>query len=260
MTLTPAGPAPVERNWLGLALDAALLPARLSLAATRTTLQVGRLAAPEGPLRRPGGYAELLLRVIGEGGYVEQLADLLLDEDGPMRLAALAGELTASDRPLGRMLARGGVLDRLLADDGPVARLIAAGGALDRLLAEGGPLDKLVTHEGVLDRLLAEGGPVDRLTTPGGLLEHVLAEGGLAERLLTDDGFVEKMLSEGGTLDQLVALGATLEEIQPRLEQLASLIPELSEAADTLGRAVGPLGDLAGRLPLARRRALSASS
>ena len=114
------------------ALDAALLPWRLAVAATQTTLQLGTLVAPEGPIRRPGGYADLVLRVIGEHGYAEQLVDLLTDEDGPMRLAAVVNELTAPDRPLGRMLARDGVLDRLLADDGPLTRLVVRDGVLDR--------------------------------------------------------------------------------------------------------------------------------
>ncbi|MBM7510142.1 hypothetical protein JOE61_003956 [Nocardioides salarius] len=174
--------------------EAALLPWRVSVAATRTTLALGVLASPDGPLRRPGGYADLLLRVIGERGYAQQLTDLLTDEHGPMRLAGAVNELMAPDRPLGRMLARDGVVDRLLVEGGPVDRLLAPGGSLDRLLAE------------------------------------------------------------DGALDQLVQLGATLEAIQPRLAELAAVVPTLSSSADALGRAVGPLGDLAGRFPMSRRK------
>ena len=39
-----------------------------------------------------------------------------------------------------------------------------------------------------------------------------------------------------------------------RLAELAEIVPTLSTSADALHRAVGPLGDLAGRLPLNRRR------
>ena len=74
------------------------------------------------------------------------------------------------------------------------------------------------------------------------------------DRMLEDDGFVERLLADGGTLDQLVALGETLEAIQPRLAELAQVVPTLSSSADALHRAVGPIGDLAGRLPLNRRR------
>jgi hypothetical protein len=107
----------------------------------------------------------------------------------------------------------------------------------------------------VLDRLLAAGGALDRLTAPGGPLETLLAPGGLADRVLADDGYAEKLLGEGGTLDQLVNLGATLEAIGPRLEELAELVPDLHAAVEGLTRSVGPLGELAGRFPLTRKRA-----
>ncbi len=224
--------------------EAAALPLRVAVAATRATLAVGTLAAPEGPIRRPGGYADLILQVIGERGYLAQLMELVRDEGGAMRLVATLTDLTALDRPLGRLLARDGVLDRLMDDDGPLVRLLARDGALERLLAEGGALDRLVVQDGVLDRLLAPRGAVDRLTEPGGLID----------RLLTEDGFVDKLVADGGTLDQLVSLGDTLENIKPQLDAIAGLIPALSDSADSLHRAVGPLGDLVNRLPGGRRR------
>lgn len=224
--------------------EAVTLPWRLAVAATRATLAVGQLAAPDGPIRRPGGYAELILEVIGERGYLARLMELVRDDAGPMRLANTLTELIAPDRPLGRLLERDGVLDRLMADDGPVLRLLARDGALERLLEEGGALDRLVSDDGVLERLLAPGGAVDRLTAPDGLIDTVLMQ----------DGFVDKLIAEGGTLDQLVSLGETLENIKPQLDALTTLVPELSDAASALHKAVGPLGDLAGRLPGGRRR------
>jgi len=219
------------------------LPARLAVAFTRTTLELGRLSSPEGPVLRPGGYGE--------------------------RLAVLR-ELMSPERPVGRALAEGGALDRLTSGDGPFARLTSAGGPLDRLFAEDGPIERLLADEGalerlvaeggVIDRLLATGGALDRLTAPGGVLDTVLAPGGLADRMLNDDGFVETLIAEGGTLEQLVGLGDTLESIRPRLVELAELIPALSAAVDSLGRSVTPLGELAGRVPLRRRRQLGAPS
>lgn len=245
--------SPVHAHLVGPTLtetltEAATLPLRIAVAATRATLAVGTLAAPDGPIRRPGGYAELILQVIGERGYLAQLMDLVREESGAMRLVATLTDLTALDRPLGRLLARDGVLDRLMEDDGPLLRLLARDGALERLLADGGALDRLVAQEGVLDRLLAPGGAVDRLT----------ASDGLIDRLLTEDGFVEKLVAEGGTLDQLVSLGDTLEHIQPQLNSIARLIPALSDSADSLHRAVGPLGDLVARIPGGRRRPATA--
>lgn len=243
--MTSATVVRADQPTLGATLaEAATLPWRLAVAATRATLAVGHLSSPDGPIRRPGGYAELLLEVIGERGYLSRLMELVRDDGGPMRLANTLTELIAPDRPLGRLLARDGVLDGLMADDGPLVRLLSRDGALERLLADGGPLDRLVADEGVLERLLAPGGPVDRLTEPGGLIDTVLVR----------DGFVDKLIAEGGTLDQLVSLGETLEHIKPQLDALTGLIPELSDAADGLNKAVGPLSDLVGRLPGSRRR------
>ena len=219
------------------AVAAATYPVRLGMAFSRTTLQLGRLVAPDGPMLRPGGYAE--------------------------RMAALR-DLTAPERPLGKAIAEGGTLDRLLASEGPVARLLGREGALERLVEEGGvvdrvlgpggTLDQLVLEGGALERLLATGGALDRLTAPGGLLETLLAPGGLGDRLLADDGYAEKLLADGGTLDQLVALGVTLEGIQPRLNELSMMIPVLHEAVEALEQAVGPLGEVAARLPINRRK------
>lgn len=86
------------------------------------------------------------------------------------------------------------------------------------------------------------------------MLERLLADGALVDRMLTEDGFVERLVSEGGTLEQLIALGTTVEEIQPRLLELTGLIPSLETTAPELHRAVGPLGELAARLPLPGRK------
>lgn len=197
-------------------LDLVTLPARLTVAAVDTTLALGQLVSPEGPIRRRNGYAERTMLVIGEGGLVERIARVLADPDGPMRLVNTVAAVLDPNRPLGRALVPGGTLDRLLAAEGPLYRLVAEGGSLDR----------------------------------------VLEDGGLLDRLLSEDGFVEKLVAEGGTLDQLVALGATLERIQPRLAELLAVIPELHESVDMLNRSVGPLGDLANRLPGRRRPVL----
>jgi hypothetical protein len=213
----------------------ATLPARLAVAATRTTLALGELVDPQGPVRRHNGYADRLMLVIGEGGLLERLAASLSDPGGPIRLVNVVSEVLDPDRPLGRALAAGGTIDRLLAE----------GGALDQLAADGGPLD----------RLLEAGGALDRVTRPGGVLDRLLVEEGLLDRLLTEDGFVEKLVAEGGTLEQLVALGATLERIQPRLAELVQVVPELHASVDALNRAVEPLSGLATRIPGGRRRA-----
>jgi hypothetical protein len=225
-------------------LDLVTLPARLTLAAAHTTLALGELVSPQGPIRRSNGYADRVMLLIGEGGLIERLSTALAEPTGPMHLLDTVNAVLAADRPLGRALAPGGTVDRLVAADGPLQRLLSRGGALDQLVAEDGPLERLLATEGALDRITRQGGVLDRL----------LQEDGLLDRLLTEDGFVEKLVAEGGTLDQLVGLGATLERIQPRLMELTASIPELHESVDTLNRAVGPLGDLANRIPGGRRR------
>jgi hypothetical protein len=229
----------------GLSLrDLVTLPARLAVSATEVTLGLGRLVAPEGPVRRKGGYAERVMLIIGEGGLVDRLAVALAEPNGPMSLLRSLAAATAEERPLGRAIAPGGTLDRLFAEDGPVQRALQANGVLDRLFAEDGPLERLVAVDGALDRV----------TRPGGALDRLLEEEGLLERLLIDDGFVDRLVVQGGTLDQLIALGTTLERIVPRLEQISEIVPELHESVNALNRAVEPLGELAGRLPRPLRR------
>jgi hypothetical protein len=235
-------------------LDLVTLPVRLTVAATNTTLALGQLVAADGPVRRPNGYADRLMLLIGEGGAVERLDRVLSDPRGPMHLVNTVTAVLDPNRPLGRALASGGTVDRLLAADGPLYRVLAPGGAVDRLLEEEGALDRLVADDGPLERLLSSEGALDAITRPGGVLDRLLQEGGLLDRLLSEDGFVEKLTSDGGTLDQLVALGQTLERMQPRVAELLALIPALHESVDTLNRAVEPLSDLANRIPGGRRR------
>lgn len=208
-------------------LEVALLPARVTTGVvvssvevlSRTSRAVVSLADPAGPL------ATLAERL-------DRLVEVLADEHGVGRLVTRLNDLLDPASPLGHALGTGGPVERLIAEDGPLGALTGPGGGVERLLSTGG----------ALDRMLAPGGTLDRLLAPGGILD----------RVLTEDGFVDKLVAEGGTLDQVVALGSTLESIAPQLEQLASLVPALQESADTLHRAVGPLGTLAGRIPLRR--------
>ena len=250
-------------------MDILTLPIRVTVATTQAALGMGQLASPDGPLRRKGGYADQLSTLIE---LADRLNKLLADPKGPVALVNNLAALTSDDRPLGKAIASGGALDRVLAEDGVVnrftsnggpvdrllsedgalERLLSAQGPLDRLLSEGGALDRITQQEGLLEQLLSRGGPLDRLlatggafdriTEQGGVLELLLREQGLADRLLAENGFVEKLTAEGGTLDQLLRLGDVLNHLQ--------------ESVLILNRAVGPLGELANRVPssLLRRR------
>ena len=206
------------------------LPLRVTVAATEATLAFGQLASPNGPILREGGYAKRISLLLGEGGLLDQIAKVMADERGPVGLANTFADITSEDRPIGKALARDGLIDRMAAEDGPLYRFLAPGGALDRLLAE----------EGALDRILA----------PGGLLDQLLAE----------EGILEKLLEPGGTLDQLIALGGVFESIVPKLESLGSAIPGLNQAVGALNMAVEPLSALAGRLPGSRRKIIPTAS
>ena len=241
-------------------IEVITLPVRLSVAATQATLGMGRLVAPDGPLRRKGGYVDQISVLVGPGGLAEQLSKLIADPHGPVALMQRLAAVTSDDRPLGQAMAPGGALDRVLAEDGVARRLTEPGSAIDRFLGEGGgldmlvavggPLDRLLTRGGALDRVTAEGGPLDRvlseqgaldrITAQGGVLERLLGAGGLGERLLADDGFVEKLTVDGGTLDQLIGLGDTIERLQ--------------ESVVMLNAAVEPLSDLVNRIPGSRSR------
>ncbi len=221
-------------------MDVITLPAKVAVAATQATLGMGQLVAPDGPLRRPGGYLDQLSSVVGPGGLAEQINKLLTDPNGPIALLQRLAEVTADDRPLGQAMAPGGALDRILDDEGPIQRLARPGSPVDRFLQEGGGLDHLVEQGGPIDRVLSDGGALDRITAPGGILDRILGPEGLAERLLAEQGFIDKLTADGGTLDQLVALGETIERLQ--------------EAVVTLNAAVEPLSELVGRIPGGRRR------
>ena len=80
----------------------ALLPVRVTVAATRATLGLGQLASPDGPILREGGYANRLGALIGEGGLLDQVSKILADERGPVSLANTLADLTAEDRPIGK--------------------------------------------------------------------------------------------------------------------------------------------------------------
>jgi len=253
---TPRGPLTQQVAHVAVGLVA--LPVHLGVALARITLGAGELLAPEGAVRRRGGWADQLAALLGEDGMVGKLDAMSRDPESPLGRVAALSSAAAPDRPLGRALAPGGMLDRVLGEEGPLTRLLSDGGAVERLLAQGGTLDRLLVEDGPLERLVAPDGPLDRLTREGGVLESVLAEGGLVERLLEDHGFVEKLVAEGGTLDQLVALGPILSEVHPGLEELVDVLPQLHEAIESIGVTVGPLSDLANRIPGGRRRSVAA--
>ncbi|MFD3810157.1 ABC transporter [Rhodococcus sp. NPDC058639] len=179
--------------------------------------------------------------------------DRLLEPGGPVdRLTAPRGLLDRLLEPggaLDRLTAPGGPLDRVLADDGALDRLLSDGGLLDRMTAPEGPLERLLAQDGAVERLTAPGGIVDVATRPGGVVERALAPGGVLEVLLAEQGALDRLLTKGGPLDQIESLAATLAELTPGIISMNASVDMLRETVELLRGAVGPLGDLAGRLP-----------
>ena len=165
--------------------------------ATQVTLALGQLASPNGPILRDGGYANRLGALFGENGLLDQLSTLLADERGPVGLANTLADLTAEDRPIGKALARDGLLDRMADEDGPFVRLLETGRAARAGLTAGpgGARADAGARWAV--------GPHPR--AEDGTLENVLKPGGLLEKLLEEEGILENLLMPGGTLDQLVS-------------------------------------------------------
>ena len=251
VSLVSVVPRPSSVTW-SRATEAALFPARVAVAFGQASIGVAQLVAP----------------------------------DGPARLLYLLSSITAPDRPIGKAVQPGGIVDRILDDNGVLARLSEPGGVLDRLIAEGGVIDRVLKRDGALDRILAPGGLVDRVIEPGGVLDRLLEQEGAIERIIAPGGVLDRLLDREGLLEQLVAedgiivrLGDLMETIV-RLEPiLAGLEPVvggvqvaasgiersaggidrsaagLDESARALVELLGPVVDIVERLPGARRRA-----
>ena len=142
-------------------------------------------------------------------------------------------ELTEDDRAMGRVLARGGLADKLT----------RPGGVADLLSAPGG----------LLDRVSVEGSALERILEPGGLVERMLSVDGPIERLLSEDGIVDKLTAKDGPLEQLTEQLEILSRLQPAVEALTPTADTLESAVDTLNRMVASLSNITDRIP--RRRA-----
>ncbi len=171
----------------------------------------------------------------------------LVSPGGPVRLVEQVAAMTAEDRPLGKAIAPGGVVDRVLDDQGVVARLTEVGGTLDRMIESGGPID----------RIMAADGPVDRLLAREGAIERMLAEGGVIDRLLAQEGLIEQLVEEGGIIDRLAEVMETISRIAPVIESLDPAIRGIDDSAHVLAATVEPLRDLAARVPGLRRRSVA---
>jgi len=174
----------------------------------------------------------------------------LVSPGGPVRLVEQIAAMTAEDRPVGKAIAPGGVVDRVLDDQGVLARLTEVGGLLDRMIEPGGPID----------RIMAADGPVDRLLAREGAIERMLAEGGVIDRLLAQEGLIEQLVQEGGIIDRLAEVMDAISHLAPVLETLDPAIRGIDDSAAVLAATVEPLRDLATKIPGRRRRGVESGA
>ena len=152
-------------------------------------------------------------------------------------------ELTEDDRALGRVLARGGLADKLTRPGGVADLLSAPGGLLDRVSVEGSALERILAPGGLVERMLSVDGPIERM----------LSEDGMLDRLFAEDGIIDKLTVKDGPLDQLTDAAEILSRLQPTIDTLTPTADTLESAVDTLNRMVASLSNITDRIP--RRRA-----
>ena len=221
-----------------LITDVATAPVRAGVAAGDIGIAVGAYALG------------LVKQSIGEdpAQTVVPVTDVL-----PVRGAIVGAnrvaEWTEDDRAMGRVLARGGLADKLTRPGGVADLLNAPGGLLDRFSVEGSALERILEPGGLLERMLSKDGPIERM----------FSEDGMIERLFAEDGLIDKLTSKNGPLEQLTEQLEILSRLQPAVEALTPTADTLESAVDTLNRLVTSLSNIADRIPR-RRSARTASN
>lgn len=217
--------------------DLALAPVRAGVLAADTGLAVGAIAlgAVKESLGEQGAQTPT-------GEPVDPLTEIL-----PLRGAIIGAnrvaELTEPDRAMGRLLARGGIADKLTRPGGLLDMVSKPGGLLDRVTVEGSSLERMLEPGGLIDRLLDEDGP----------LERMFAEDGPIERLFAEAGVIDKLTVKDGPLEQLAETAEILSRLQPAIDTLTPTADTLENVVDRLNRMVTSMSSIADRFP--RRRA-----
>lgn len=162
---------------LGMVIvDVALLPVRLGIIGARITVEASQWVRPDGPIRRKNGVLDAMSVILGKDGIVDQSLNLLASPVGPVAVARALTEVTSPDRPLGKALAQGGMLDALFAQ----------GGLVDKAFAPDGFVERLISDNGIMDRLMVLLESVVRLTPTLEGIHDPLARFEAASRYLAD--------------------------------------------------------------------------
>lgn len=157
-------------------VDVALLPVRLGIIGARITVEASQWVRPDGPIRRKNGVLDAMSLVLGKDGIVDQALGLLSSPVGPVAVARALTEVASPDRPLGRALARGGIVDAVFSE----------GGLIDKAFAEDGFVEQLISDNGIVDRLMVLLEAVVRLTPTLEGIHDPLARFEAASRYLAD--------------------------------------------------------------------------
>lgn len=128
---------------------------------------------------------------------------------------------------------------------------------LERLADLQDELATLGRLEGALDRIAEFGTPLDNLTEP--VADLAVAARSLPELAVAAQSLPE-LVTQVKLVEQIVErMDHRLDELTPKLDQIAAFGTELGDDIDDLGDALAPISRIASRLPGGRRRRDEAS-
>lgn len=123
---------------------------------------------------------------------------------------------------------------------------------LERLADLQDELATLGRLEGALDRIAEFGTPLDNLTQP--VADLAVAARSLPELAVAAQSLPE-LVTQVKLVEQIVErMDHRLDELTPKLDQIAAFGTDLGDDIDDLGDALAPISRLASRLPGSRRR------
>ncbi|MBN4927984.1 hypothetical protein IEU95_14150 [Hoyosella rhizosphaerae] len=144
-------------------VDVALLPIRVGIIGARVTVMASQWARPDGPIRRDNGLLDMADVMVGKHGVAEQVMTLLSNPYGPVALLRAITSATSPERPLGRALQPGGMVDNAFDDNGLVDKVFQSGGIVERVLTENGLAERVL---GLMENLVSIAPTIEGLQDP----------------------------------------------------------------------------------------------
>ncbi|WP_278314836.1 hypothetical protein [Lolliginicoccus levis] len=161
--MLPSVPSKTQYSGSMLLVDVALLPVRASIVGVRVTVMASQWVRPDGPLRRENGLIDMADVIVGKNGVAEQVMTLLSNPYGPVALLRAITSATSPERPLGKAIQDGGIVDSALAPDGMVDRVFQSGGFVERVVMENGLAERMLA---LLENMVAIAPTIEGLQDP----------------------------------------------------------------------------------------------